>query len=248
MKKINVCILTHGRPQLFKRCINALNMNLATLSTLQKTRVNFIILCDDGSVNERQVKLQSDNVKFIAVDEPEDIADNYKRLFRESKTTSEDDYTYFMEDDDFLLGGSLKIMLNMIWDMSKKDKADNFLFKYNHGYGKEFDNNFTNRFKFLKINNFNGRTYKIEDFLKVYDDEHYQLGMLLFKNSCLKMLDFPKGNYLENDFEIFKALSGTVEINATSIYQQGFFNKGSVNISDKNIKESKFKSLKDYIK
>lgn len=245
MKQINICILTHNRPQLFKRCIDSVNKNLKTLNTLQKLSFNFIVLCDDGSVNSRQVKLDSDRFTFIAQDEPEDIAENYKRLFEESLKTK-DAFTYYLEDDDYLLNGALISLFDAAQDINRKTKSDNYLFNYAHGYGKEFDANYVNNFHFLKFNNFDGRIFEVKEFLKKYDDRHFQLGMLLFKNSSLDIEKFPKGNWIENDYILFENLKGDVKCSSKKLYQQGWNEKGTVNISDSKNKDSKFKSLADY--
>ena len=72
--------------------------------------------------------------------------------------------------------------------------------------------------------------------------------MLLFNNKSLDIKDFPKGNILENDYTLLKSLKGTIKISAEKIFQQGFFNPDSPNISDSNNKGTKFKSLTDYSK
>lgn len=246
MKKINICILTHGRPQLFKRCIASVNNNIKTLNTLQQLAFNYIVLCDDGSVNSRQVKLDSKNVKFIAAEPCVDLSNNYKQLFTEALKTP-DSYTYFLEDDDFLFADTLRTLLNAA-NNTHHICADNYLFNYSHGYGKLFDDNFTNNFNFLKYNNYDGKMFEVSKFVEKYDSTHYQLGMLLFKNSCLDIKKFPKGNIIENDFELLKLLSGNIKCSSKHIYQQGFFHKEYPNISDTENKNPKFTSLNDYAK
>jgi len=242
MKTINICIMTHARPEMFRRCIDAINSNLSTLTTIQKTTFNFVILCDDKSVTERQVKLDSDKLTFIDFEPSEDLSDNYRTLLEESKTLDPNGYTYFIEDDDYIFIDTL----HTLFVSANSGAADNYMYNYKHGFGKDFDNNHIKNFHFLKFDKYNNTNIPVSEFVKKYDDRNFQLGMVLFSNRSIDFRSFPKDNILENDYLLFSKLKGTVLISSRKIYQQGFFNKESKNVSDSNNKESKFKSLSDY--
>ena len=221
MKKINICILTNSKPTLFKRCINSINENIKFLNSIQRNAFNFIILCDDKSVNERQIKLNSDNLTFIEGVDKSNISENYKVLFEKSQELGENSFTIFVNDDDFLTTGSMQLMLEAV-NQHRKESCDNYMFNYAHGYGKEFDKDFTNNFHFLKFNNHNGKIFQVKEFVKKYDDRNYQLGMLLFNNNSLDFNDFPKGEVFEDDYLLLELLTGSIKISSKKIFQQGF--------------------------
>lgn len=85
--KLSILILTHNRPELFRRCLG---------SVLNYLPENVEILVNnDGNFKE---ELSKDIVKYY-YRQSHNISDLYKHLFDEAKG----EYVFFLEDDDYIL-------------------------------------------------------------------------------------------------------------------------------------------------
>ena len=85
--KISILILTHNRPELFKRCIN---------SVINSNPKNYEILVNNDSHDITEI--QGENIRYY-YQKHYDLSSTYKFLFDNAKG----DYIYFLEDDDYII-------------------------------------------------------------------------------------------------------------------------------------------------
>ena len=223
--KINVLLLTHNRPEMFKECLKSFMASYDELPFHRRQCIQLTVLCDDGSISSEDCP---EMATFIDAKETSDISNNYKTLF-ESAISQGSDYSYYLEDDDLLFKHSLDLMLDAI----RSDRPI-YLFQYKMCQTLREKLSNVEIFKQLKITSFSDFKHysniSKEKFIESYNDEHFQLGMLLFKTDELSLDNFPKGRIMYNDYQLFKNVNGRVQLIFTEIFQQRFSH--GTNISD----------------
>ena len=188
--KISVLIPTHNRPQLFKRCIESV------ITAYKHYNVDLEILVNNDSRDIQE--LYSDLVQY-EYNQSDDLSDIYRGLFgRASK-----EYVYFLEDDD--------IMSKEFFYEISRFKEDIFYFNY---IPFEWHHHFISFFEYT------GKKGTKEEFLDGYDDHNFQFGQICFKKECLDIKDFPTGNNVHNDFEVFRKLRGSFRTIPKFLYRQ----------------------------
>lgn len=130
----------------------------------------------------------------------ENLSKIYEFCFRKANGK----YIYFLEDDDYLLK-SFKDVFEIVLKENINVAFCNFVHHSNILKGADL--------KTSKIN--------FEQFKKTYNDEHFQLGRIIFKKELLDLNKFPKDNNIENDLKLFYSLKSR-EINTFNkcIYKQ----------------------------
>jgi glycosyltransferase involved in cell wall biosynthesis len=84
MIKLSILILTHKRPELFKRCINSIIKN-------KPDNVEILVNNDSNDISESQHYT-------LFNEKSNNLSDLYYFLFKKSKG----EYVYFLEDDDYI--------------------------------------------------------------------------------------------------------------------------------------------------
>ena len=82
--KLSILILTHNRPELFKRCINSVLRNITD-------DIEIIVNNDSNDITEVP------GATYF-YEKHDDLSDTYKMLFNKAKG----EYVYFLEDDDYI--------------------------------------------------------------------------------------------------------------------------------------------------
>jgi len=118
MIKLSILILTHNRPELFKRCIN---------SVLNNKPDNVEILVNNDSDDIQEIE----GAKYF-YHKSEDLSDIYKMLFSEAKG----EYIWFLEDDDYATSLFYKY-IDYNYDINYMNYVDAYFFK-NHKKPKPF--------------------------------------------------------------------------------------------------------------
>jgi len=188
--KISVLILTHNRPDLFKRCIESV------ITAYKHFNVNLEILVNNDSRDITEVYPKMTRYYYSS---SSNISVLYQLLFEKASN----EYVYFLEDDDVM--GK-----DFFFEVSQHTE-DILYFNY---IPHEWDVSFISFFDYT-----NKRGTK-EDFLDEYDDHNYQFGQICFKKECLDINDFPSDNHLQNDFVIFKKLHGSFKTIPKFLYRQ----------------------------
>lgn len=175
--KLSICILTHNRPKLFKRCIESiLNNTFAEYS--------FEILVNNDSKDIQEIYHDNVRVKYFYKKEY-DISKLYHFLFKES----EGDYIFFIEDDDYVLKNFFnKIDLN--YDVNYSEYISQ----------PHLEEGINVALKRQKINR-KLKNEKLKKFIDKGNFYYFQLSQIVFKKSVLKK--FPTGNILNNDLNLF---------------------------------------------
>lgn len=177
--RISVLILTHNRPQLFKRCIESV------MTAYKHWNVDLEILVNNDSNDIEELYIGYIKYEYNKSD---NLSDLYRGLFE--KATGE--YVYFLEDDDVM-------SKEFFYEVSRY--SDDILYFNYIPY--QWHPSFISFFEYT-----NYRVNK-EEFLKGYDDHNFQFGQLFFRKVCLNINDFPDDNCLQNDFKIFQRLEGS---------------------------------------
>lgn len=181
---------------------------------LNTTGINYEIL-----VNNDSGDIPVSNDYKLYNKKSDDLSDLYYLLYKESRGK----YIYFLEDDDIIL----KSFCNVIKDTIVNDydlAYCNFLKVYNQSRGLN-----------LKDNLIDFNIVENQDFF--YE---FQLSRCIFKKS--KILKFPKGNNIFNDYILFKNIKTKyIKTYRSCIYKQTI--DGNDNISFKSLnKDSRFKN------
>jgi len=86
--KLSILILTHNRPELFKRCLNSV------INIYPNIQVEILVNNDSCDITE----IYNDKVQYFYYKD-KDISNIYKFLFDKAKG----EFIYFLEDDDYIL-------------------------------------------------------------------------------------------------------------------------------------------------
>lgn len=182
---LSILILTHNRPELFKRCIESvLTCDFSDID------VEIIVNNDSNDINE--IFHPDYNIEYSYYSS-ECLSDLYQVLFNRAKN----DYVYFLEDDDYILKDFPKYI---------DFKHDIYFMEYisvplieSHGI--------TSQLKMTRQHNHLVRTTTNSSiFYRVFESRYFQLGQILFKRSLIDKL--PTGNNIDNDLKLFKSLTG----------------------------------------
>ena len=178
--KISILILTHKRPELFKRCINS----VITAYNKFPLKNNVEILVNNDSNDIKEIY---SNLPIIYSYNNYNLGNLYFDLFKRANG----EYVYFLEDDDYISEDFFEIF--------SQYNQDIMYFNYKP---YKWMLHFTEFFKYTN------NVYKDkEHFLQNYDPWNFQFSQICFKKKCLN--DFPTDDNLQNDFEIFKRLKGS---------------------------------------
>jgi glycosyltransferase involved in cell wall biosynthesis len=176
--KLSICILTHNRPKLFKRCIESILNN-------KLPEYEFEILVNNDSSDIKEIYHNNIDIKYF-YEKNYDISKLYYFLFKKSKGN----HIFFLEDDDYILKNFFyKIDLN--YDVNYCE----YISQPHIDEGAEI------ALERQKINRKN-KDSKLNDFINNSNFEYFQLSQICFKKN--KLLNFPSGNYLVNDLKLFK--------------------------------------------
>lgn len=186
--KLSICILTHNRPKLFKRCIESILSNNLTEYEIE-------ILVNNDSADIQEIYDDNINVNYY-YEKTYDISKLYYFLYKKSKG----EYIFFLEDDDYILPHFFK-KINFNYDINYFE----YLSKPHLCEGKLIAK--TRQ----KINRAN-KNLNFNNFLINSNFEYFQLSQICFKKNKLKT--FPFGNILKNDLKLFKS----IDKNSTFFY------------------------------
>jgi glycosyltransferase involved in cell wall biosynthesis len=173
--KLSFLILTHNRPLLFKRGINSI------LQFEFPFEIEILVNNDSNDIQE----IKSDTVPIIySYIQSDNLSDIYKYLFIQARG----EYIYYLEDDDYLLNGFLKVFMlidtyDLIYCKYRPEKIDDYL-----------------KIKFQK-----------EPEVK---NDLFQLSQIIFKKELLDLNIFPKTNDINNDWKLYQSLKN----NSLSFY------------------------------
>lgn len=179
--KLSICIPTHNRPKLFKRCINSV------LNNLPDYNIEILVNNDTNDVEEilsENISIKYYYKKYI------DLSKIYKFLFDKSNGK----FIYFLEDDDYILPNFFN-NLNLNYDVN--------YFEYFSKPHITFEGKKIATLR-QKINRKN-KKFNLKKFIEKSDFEYFQLSQICFKKE--KLISFPKGNNLSNDLNLFKKLN-----------------------------------------
>ena len=179
--KLSICIPTHNRPKLFKRCINSV------LNNLPDYNIEILVNNDTNDVEEilsENISIKYYYKKYI------DLSKIYKFLFDKSNGK----FIYFLEDDDYILPNFFN-KLNLNYDVN--------YFEYFSKPHITFEGKKIATLR-QKINRKN-KKFNLKKFIEKSDFEYFQLSQICFKKE--KLISFPKGNNLSNDLNLFKKLN-----------------------------------------
>jgi len=188
--KISVLILTHNRPQLFKRCLDS----VTHAYRYWKTDLEVLVNNDSDDITE----LYHDTVTY-SYNKSDNLSDLYRDLFERATG----DYVYFLEDDDVM-------SIDFFYEVSKR-QADIMYFNY---IPHKWEQSMIGFFEYT-----NKKCTK-DEFLDRYDDHHFQFSQIFFKKKCLDINQFPTDNNLHNDFKIFQRLKGSFVTIPKFLYRQ----------------------------
>ncbi len=190
---LSILILTHNRPELFNQCIRSL-LKLHypfQIEVLVNNDSNDIHKVYSGNSGTNQIK-----IKYF-YEANTDLSLTYKFLFEKANGK----FIYFLEDDDLLLPGFIS-GLKYISSPKPPDIIMGLYRCYNSKHQK------------LLINEY----YKNKDIR--YVPEFFQLSQIIFRKNCLKDIDFPTGNNIENDEKLFRSISTQNFINLPILFFQ----------------------------
>jgi glycosyltransferase involved in cell wall biosynthesis len=177
--KLSILILTHNRPELFKRAINSV------LNNLPEYDIEILVNNDTSDIDEIHDDRVSIQYHYFQHD---DLSCVYKYLF--DLATGE--YIYYLEDDDYIID---RYFLGLDFD------TDVCYIEYisipliNEFGSIEANNRAKSNRKFKHITDLN-------KFLQKIDTMYYQLGQIIFRKDLIKI--FPTGNIIHNDYNLVK--------------------------------------------
>jgi len=93
--KLSILILTHNRPELFKRCLNSI------LSKNFNYEVQ--ILVNNDSYDIKEIYDNNICIKYFYLNSPDNLGKIYNFLYEQAQG----EYIYFLEDDDYLTHNGL---------------------------------------------------------------------------------------------------------------------------------------------
>jgi glycosyltransferase involved in cell wall biosynthesis len=175
---LSVCILTHNRPVLFRRAISSLLKN--------KSTYDFEIIVNNDTSDIEEVYSDDITVRYM-YESCHDISNIYEMLL----DVSSSDYIYYLEDDDYI----------------KPTFFDQIDFDYdiNHMQYTSLPHiqhlGVKHAIEIQKLNAHKKDVHTYAEFLDGYNNEYFQLGQILFNKH--KIIQFPKGNNIHNDFKLF---------------------------------------------
>jgi|TARA_B110000908_G_C10247779_1_gene449846 glycosyltransferase involved in cell wall biosynthesis len=185
--KLSILILTHNRPELFKRCFKAI------LNCKPDYPIEIIVNNDSSDIDELYSDDDNITVRYY-YKKYKKLGDVYKFLY----TKSQGDFIYYNEDDDYIKP--------CFFDHIDY-KHDLYIMNYIsypliqiHGIIKAM----------ALIDNSNLTKLVFKDYLKYHDNTQFQLGQIVFKRQLVE--PFFRSNYascLEFDYNLFKSLNVT---------------------------------------
>ena len=181
--KLSILILTHNRPNLFKRCINSILKNLPNYD------IEILVNNDSRDIKE----IYDNNIKIsYYYKKRKKLTDIYKFLYEQS--TGE--YIFYLEDDDYIKSNFFK-SLNFNYDINFLNYLSKDIIS-NKKNIKTFYNRFFKKCKPLyKIHN-------LENFLSIFEPVDFQFSQIVFKKKGIKY--WPTEDNIFNDYKIFKSL------------------------------------------
>lgn len=188
--KISICILTHNRPELFKRSITSV-INATT-------DIEYEVLVNNDSADVHEHYIERGNVHYY-YKTSYDLSDIYRYLF----DASSGEFVYFLEDDDYIHQDFFNTLdLNFDINYMLYTSIDHITY-----YGPR---------EAIKRQRLNNRLVNVSDyktFIDSFDDKYFQLSQILFRKKCVK--GFPTGNNIRNDYMLF---SECIDNNSTIKY------------------------------
>jgi len=188
--QISVLIPTHNRPALFERCIESV------ISAYERFPVELEILVNNDSNDIREVH---SGITSYTYERYDDLSSIYLSLF--NRATKE--YVYILEDDDIMSPDFFEVL----------SVIDSDIFYFNYTPYKWHPH-------FIKFFKYTDRVCTKDEFLDGYDQHNFQFGQICFKRKCLDAREFPVGNVMSNDFEVFKKLRGSFTTVNKFLYTQ----------------------------
>lgn len=181
--KLSILILTHNRPNLFKRCIKSVLDNLPDFD------IEIHINNDSNDITE----IYHDKVKiFYYYKKHKKLTDTYKFLF----DSSNGDFVFYLEDDDYIRSNFFNL-INFNYDINFLNYIPKDILT-NKTDLNEYYQRFFKKFKELyKITDFS-------DFLKKYDHKDFQLSQMVFKRTGIKY--WPRDDSIDNDYKLLCSL------------------------------------------
>ena len=186
--KLSICILTHNRPELFSRAID---------SVLRSTcDYEYDILVNNDTRDIIEIHNDDTCISYSYI-RSSDLSNIYKYLY----DTSTGEFVYFLEDDDYI-DYRLLSQIDFNYDINymtytsiphicevgvkealQRQNLNNHLL-YENSYSK---------------------------FISEFNDTYFQLSQLCFRRNSLE--EFPTGNDINNDFNLFKSFHRDSTIN-----------------------------------
>ena len=180
--RLSLLILTHNRPELFKRAINSV------LNNLPEYDIEILVNNDTGDIDEIYDDRVSIQYHYFQHD---DLSCVYKYLL--DLATSE--FIYYLEDDDYIMRNFFS-SLDLTVDINFMEYVSEPLIKDIGPY-----HSFKKISKNRRINHKNNAKIFIDQF----DDEEFQLGQIVFRKSLIDA--FPIGNNVCNDYVLFQHIA-----------------------------------------
>lgn len=180
--KLSVLILTHNRPELFKRAINSV------LNNLPGYDIEILVNNDTNDINEIYDNRVSIHYYYFRHD---DLSCVYKYLF--DLATGE--FIYYLEDDDYIKTNFFDC-LDLTADVNFMEYVSEPLIKEIGPY---------HSYKKISKSRSIDHKNKTKIFIDQFDDEEFQLGQIVFRK---KLVDkFPAGNNTYNDYTLFQNIA-----------------------------------------
>ena len=185
---LSILILTHNRPQLFKRALTSV------LNNLPDCEIEILVNNDSQDIEE----LYSDDVHIeYNYFTDTDLSLVYKHLFDRAA----EDYVFFLEDDDYINKNFFE-GIDFVSDVYYLEYTSNPLI-----------NEVGPVCHYKRMTTVNKQAKKetvISSFLQKYDDRDFQLSQLVFRKSIVGR--WPTGNDIENDKRLFESFhDGTIK-------------------------------------
>ena len=185
---LSILILTHNRPQLFKRALTSV------LNNLPDYEIEILVNNDSQDIEE----IYSDDVHIeYSYFTDADLSLVYKHLFDRAIG----DYVFFLEDDDY-------INKNFFEDIDFV--SDVYYLEYTSNPLMTELGPVCHYKRMTTANKQAKKETVISSFLQKYDDRDFQLSQLVFRKSIVG--SWPTGNDIENDKRLFESFyNGTIK-------------------------------------